>query len=177
MSQTVSSDKDLQTVFWRRAKKLWRRLSESRKRVLREADADSIHDLRVATRRIQTRIDVSSLPQRSKSSVKLRKRIKRLRHAAGGRRDVDVMLDKLRAETRGSATARRRRVLRSLTRSLAPGSKRQSQQVRRKIKKIGGGKLRRLCHRSLLSRHSKEAIDRHSAECDRAGGTQMAIHG
>jgi len=155
MSQTVSSDKELQTVVRRRAKKLWRRLSESRKRVLREADADSIHDLRVASRRIQTLIDVSSLPQRSKSSVKFRKRIKRLRHAAGGRRDVEVMLDKLRAETRGSATARRRRLLRSVARSLAPGSKWQSQQVRRKIKKIGGGKLHRLCRRSLLSGHSE----------------------
>jgi len=155
MASTVSSDKELRAVFRRRAKKLWRRPSSAREQVLEQAGADAIHDLRVATRRFQTRIDVSALSRPSKSGAKLRKREQRLRHALGGRRDVDVILEKLRGRIRDSASAHRRSLLRSVMRQLASEASRQSVQMRREIKKIGSRKLHRLARRALMSANVK----------------------
>jgi len=151
MASTVSSDKELRAAFRRRAEKLWRRLSNAREQVLEEGGADAIHDLRVATRRFQTLIDVSALSRPSASGAKLRKRVKRLRHALGGRRDLDVIIEKLRGRIRDSASARRRQLLRSTMRQLAPEARQQSDQMRREIKKIGSRKLHRLGRRALMS--------------------------
>lgn len=155
MASRVSSDKDLQAALRRRAKKLWRRLSNARAQVLEDAGADAIHDLRVATRRLQTLIDVSARCGPSASGAKLRKREKRLRHSLGARRDLDVMREKLRRRIRDSASARRRQLLRSTMRQLAPEARVQSDRMRREIKKIGSRKLHRLVRRALMSANVK----------------------
>ncbi len=155
MASRVSSDKDLQAGLRRRAKKLWRRLAQARAQVLEDAGTDAIHDLRVATRRLQTLIDVSARRGPSASGAKLRKREKRLRHALGARRDLDVMREKLRGRIRDSASAHRRQLLRWTMRQLAPEARVQSDRMRREIKKIGSRKLHRLVRRALMSANVK----------------------
>ena len=55
------SDSNLRRAFWRQVRKVSRRLREEYRRVLRSGSATAIHDLRVATRRLQTLVDLASL--------------------------------------------------------------------------------------------------------------------
>ena len=123
------SDKKLRRAFTRRVHKVSRRLREEYKRVLRSGSAGAIHDLRVATRRLQTLVDLAALSKPSKCAAKLRKRLKSLRHTLGKRRDVDMILGKLRERAANTVSARRRRILRAVIRQMTPEAK----QITRKM--------------------------------------------
>jgi CHAD domain-containing protein len=155
MDRNVDSETELRHAFARQARKFRRVLSKGRAQVLRSCDAEAIHDLRVATRRLQTLVDLKTLSKPDKKAAKLRKRMKALRHALGRRRDVDVLLEKLRERARNTASAARRRLLRSLVRQLAPERKRIDREMRAEVKKASGSKLGHLVRRALDVRRDK----------------------
>ena len=138
------SDSNLRRAFWRQVRKVSRRLREEYRRVLRSGSATAIHDLRVATRRLQTLVDLAALSKPSKRAAKLRKRLKSLRHTLGSRRDLDMILGKLRERARNTASARRRRILRAVIRQIAPEAKGISKTMYRATSKTGIKKLGRM---------------------------------
>src|SRR5205807_8262189 len=83
--------KTLQRAFARRVHKRWRQLRDAGKDLRQSYSPNAIHDLRVATRRLQALLDFAVRTAPSKPCAKLRKRLKRLRHALGNRRNIDVM--------------------------------------------------------------------------------------
>jgi len=62
-------------------------------KVLRGDDADSIHDIRVASRRLQQVLDLISPPPPPREIRKLRRRIRRTRRSLSVVRNCDVLLD------------------------------------------------------------------------------------
>lgn len=81
MPKHVLRDMELEKGFKRRACKLYRRLCKQRRQVLRRPEADTIHDLRITTRRFQALIDPSTVSNPTKKAVRVRKRVKQIRHA------------------------------------------------------------------------------------------------
>ena len=146
------SDKKLRCAFTRRVQKVPRRLREEYKRVLRSGSAGAIHDLRVATRRLQTLVDLAALWEPGKPAAKLRKRLKWLRHTLGRRRDVDMILGKLKERAANTASARRRRILRAVIRQMTPEAKQITRKMYRATTKAGLKKLRRMTDKALGGR-------------------------
>lgn len=68
------------------------RLMSLEPKVLSEEDAKAIHDVRVATRRLQQIIDLIYKSPRSQEIRKLRRKIKRCRRVLGDIRNYDVLL-------------------------------------------------------------------------------------
>jgi CHAD domain-containing protein len=150
------SDKKVRRAFTRRTDKLWRRLRKDHSQVLRNCSASSIHDLRVTTRRLQTLVDVASISTPNRRAAKLRKRLRRLRHILGRRRDLDVSLDKLKQRAGKTASARRRRILRALIRMMTPEVKQVTQEMHRATKKTDIKKLGRLTYKTIGRGHIKD---------------------
>jgi hypothetical protein len=149
------SDKNLRRAFIRLVRKVSRLLRVEYRRVLRSGSASAIHDLRVATRRLQTRVDLAAISKPSKRAAKLRKRLKRLRHTLGERRDVDMILGKLRERAANTASARRRRILGSVIRQMTLEAKQITRRMYRATRKTGVKKLRRLTDKALSDRSLK----------------------
>jgi CHAD domain-containing protein len=82
---------------WRRVRKLALRQLDRfislEPKVLRGDDRDSIHDLRVASRRLQQVLDLLYPPPRPAEIRKLRQKIRRSRRALGEVRNCDVQLE------------------------------------------------------------------------------------
>jgi CHAD domain-containing protein len=80
---------------WNRAQKLalqqLHRLVAMEPKVLRDASPKPVHDLRVATRRLQSLVDFLYPSPRPAQVQKLRRRLQRARRALGGLRNQDVM--------------------------------------------------------------------------------------
>ena len=76
-------------------------------KVLRGDDADAIHDLRVATRRLQQVLDLVYPSPRSGEIRKLRRKIRRSRRVLGEVRNGDVQLARVERTLAGKRTARR----------------------------------------------------------------------
>jgi CHAD domain-containing protein len=149
------SDKKLRRAFTRRVHKVSRRLREQYGRVLSSGSASAIHDLRVATRRLQTLVDLAALSKPSKPAARLRKRLKSLRHTLGRRRDVDMILGKLRERAANTASARRRRILRAVIWQMTPEAKQITRKMYRAATKAGLKKLRRMTNKALGGRGFK----------------------
>jgi len=83
---------DLRRVLLKRSKEVLRQ----RRRVRRRGDPDSVHDLRVATRRLQEALDFFAplLPERPRH--RLARRARRIRRSLGEVRNADVMVALLR---------------------------------------------------------------------------------
>jgi CHAD domain-containing protein len=155
---TEVSDGNLQRAFARRARKVSRRLREEYRQVLRTRTATAIHDLRVATGRMQTLVDLAALSNPSKRAASLRKRLKLLRHMLGSRRDLDMILGKLRERAANTASARRRRILHWVIRQMTPETRQITKQMRRATKKTGITKLGRLTKKTVGDRRSLETL-------------------
>jgi CHAD domain-containing protein len=149
------SDENLRRAFIRGVRKVSRRLRVEYRRVLRTGSANAIHDLRVATRRLQTLVDLAALSKPSKRAAKLRKRLKQLRHTLGERRDVDMILGKLRERAANTASARRRRILRGVIRQMSAEAKQITARMYRATRKTGIKKLRRLTDKALSGQRLK----------------------
>ena len=143
------SDGNLQRAFARRARKVSRRLREEYRQVLRTRSATAIHDLRVATRRLQTLVDLAALSNPSKGAARLRTRLKSLRHTLGRRRDLDMILGKLRERAANTASARRRRILRWVIRQMTPEARQITRQMYRATRKTGIKKLKGLTEKTV----------------------------
>jgi CHAD domain-containing protein len=72
---------------------LFRRLSLSLNRAARETDAQAIHDLRVAMRRLSRCLRVFAPFYPDRSWRRIRRRISRLMAAAGAVRDCDIAIE------------------------------------------------------------------------------------
>ncbi len=166
---TSVSDGYLQRAFARRARKVSRQLREAYRQVLRTHSATAIHDLRVATRRMQTLVDLAALSNPSKRAARLRKRLKLLRHTLGSRRDLDMILGKLRERAANTASARRRRILRWVIRQMTPEERQITRRMCRATRKRGITKLRRLTKKTVGNRRGLETL---SAEALNAGMRQ-----
>jgi len=157
------SDKELRRALTRRAHKAWRRLRKSHRRVLRSCSANAIHDLRVATRRLQTLGDLAVFSTPSKRGARLRKRLKRLRHTLGRRRDVDVILSKLRERAGNTASARRRRILRAVIRRIGSEAQQVTKEMYRGTRKTRVKKIKRLTYEAVrggrVMNQSSEVLD------------------
>ena len=152
------SDGKLQRAFARHARKVSRRLREDYRQALRTRSATAIHDLRVATRRMQTLVDLAALSNPSKRAARVRKRLKLLRHTLGSRRDLDMTLGKLRERAANTASARRRRILHWVIRQMTPEARQITRRMRRAIKKTSITKLRRLTRKTVGHRRSLKTL-------------------
>lgn len=90
---------------------LLRRMAFQIRRAARSGDAESIHDLRVAIRRLSRCLRVFQQFYPGHAAKRIRRRLQELMEMAGAVRDVDVTLDLMRragAATRTAAAARLR---------------------------------------------------------------------
>lgn len=76
-------------------------------KVLHGDDADAIHDLRVATRRLQQVLDLLFPPPHSGEIRKARRRLRRCRRSLSEVRNYDVLLERVDAALARKRTARR----------------------------------------------------------------------
>ena len=78
--------------------------------VLASEDPDAVHDLRVATRRLQQMLAALSPAPRPKRVDRLRKALRRVRRTLGSWRNCDVTLEAIAARARATRSPRRRAV-------------------------------------------------------------------
>jgi CHAD domain-containing protein len=154
--RNVVSQPELQRAFTRRAHKLWRRLHEDHRRVLQSCSENAIHDLRVATRRLQSMVELAAFSRPNKPGAKLRKRLKRLRHTLGRRRDVDVILGKLKERVSNTASAQRRRVLRSVIQQISSEARQITKEMYRETEKTGIKNIKHLAYNAADGEHLKD---------------------
>ena len=83
-------------------------LSSTLGTVLASEDADAVHDVRVATRRLQQLCAVLASAPRSKRVDRLRKGLRRVRRTLGSWRNFDVALEAVAARARATRSPRRR---------------------------------------------------------------------
>lgn len=76
-------------------------------KVLRGDDADAIHDMRVASRRLQQMLDLAHPKPRPREVRRLRRSIQRCRRALGDVRNCDVLLGRVRIFLKRKRSARR----------------------------------------------------------------------
>lgn len=77
-------------------------------RVLTGDDPDDVHDLRVCTRRLQEALAVLSSSSPSKAAKRQRRMLRRVRRALGSWRNLDVVLEEVRARRRATRSAVKR---------------------------------------------------------------------
>src|SRR5262245_36940388 len=109
----VATEPILLRILRQRALAVLRR----RRQVRAVATADSIHDLRVATRRLQELLDLFEPVLPGGESRKVRRRARRIRRDLAQVRDADILSD-LVADLAGQATAEERPALLALERRL-----------------------------------------------------------
>jgi CHAD domain-containing protein len=103
-------DREFRRSLKRHMKKQLRKLRRSYKGSVRRRDPDAVHDLRVATRRLATVLDVVTFSKHPKSVEKIARRLKQLRHVLSARRDIDVHVNIMRARQRSAASRRRKQL-------------------------------------------------------------------
>jgi CHAD domain-containing protein len=85
-----------------------RELKKTYKAASRTGDAEAVHDLRVATRRLQTILDLATVADAKNDVERLKKKLKKLRHVLSVKRDTDVLAQTMRSRAAGAASAARR---------------------------------------------------------------------
>jgi CHAD domain-containing protein len=121
--------------FTRLERKYLERIRKGPRQIVRNASPEAIHDLRVATRRLQSLLDVAVLRRENKSAAKLRKRLKRLRRVVGEKRDIDVIIGRIRRRIRDTSSKRRRSLWLAVHRFMTSEGERAAKQVRREMKR------------------------------------------
>ena len=103
---------------------------------------DDVHDLRVATRRLQQCLTASFAEPRPEGLRAIRRRLRKLRRALGEWRNGDVLLDTVARSARRARSAARRRLLGLLSADLAERRRREIRRARRAILRLDLGTLR-----------------------------------
>lgn len=103
-------DREVARRFRKHARKQIHKLKRTYATASRRNDKDAVHDLRVATRRLQTILELATFPKPGKTARKARKQLKQLRHVLSRRRDFDVLAQTMRSRASHSASAQRRRL-------------------------------------------------------------------
>jgi len=96
--------------FARRLEELLSGFSSRLGAVLASEDPDAVHDLRVATRRLQQVLSTLSPSPRPKRVERVRRALRRVRRALGWWRNCDVTLEAVAARVRTTRSPRRRAV-------------------------------------------------------------------
>lgn len=109
---------------------LIRRLAFQINRTARRGDPDSVHDLRVAIRRLSQALDVFSTLFPKSAAWKVDRKIDKLRRLAGQVRDLDITLEycaarKGRAATASRLTELRKKAFSELSEGLSHARKRE----------------------------------------------------
>jgi CHAD domain-containing protein len=102
---------------------------------------DDVHDLRVATRRLQQCLTASFPEPRPKLLRAVRRRLRKLRRALGEWRNDDVLLDTIARRARRARSEARRRLLGLLSADLAERRRREIRRARRAILRLDLGTL------------------------------------
>ena len=102
---------------------------------------DDVHDLRVATRRLQQCLTASFPEPRPDGLRAIRRRLRKLRRALGEWRNDDVLLDTVARRSRRARSEPRRRLLGLLSADLAARRRREIRRARRAILRLDLGTL------------------------------------
>lgn len=111
--------------------------------------------MRVATRRLQTLLSVTALKRNDESVAKLRRQLKRLRRLLGEKRDIDLVVARLRARIRRTSSKQRRRVWLTALRFMTGKGVKATRSVRRKLKQINEARLERKFERAIREQLDK----------------------
>jgi len=132
---TVPDDRSrLQKLHTRQS----RNFTELFARTLAEEDADTVHDLRVCTRRLQ-QILAALAPEKSLSKARsVRRTLRRVRRALGPWRNCDVALQWVTRKERRSSSAVRKRGWKLVLESIAAERKHAITRARRRLYKSDG---------------------------------------
>lgn len=122
-------------------------LSSVGAKVLATDDPDAVHDLRVATRRLQEAIAVCLSTAPSKRADRLRRSLRRVRRRLSAWRNFDVVLEEIRLRRRRTRSARVREVWDLVRDSL---ERRRIDEMIRIRKKLVREDLRQLPHRAAV---------------------------
>jgi CHAD domain-containing protein len=104
----VSAVTSLATAFARLCEKQIEILSTVGARALAADDPDAVHDLRVATRRLQEALAIFASTMASKRVERLRRNLRRVRRRLGAWRNFDVVLAEVRRRRSRTRSARAR---------------------------------------------------------------------
>jgi CHAD domain-containing protein len=123
-------------VDWKRVRRLalrqLNRLISLEPKVLRGDDADAIHDMRVATRRLQQLLDLMFPKPCPREVLRLRRRIRRIRRGLGDVRNCDVLLHHV-GQALGRKGAARRDAWTALQDYLLESRQKNFEKARRKV--------------------------------------------
>lgn len=135
--------------------------------VLNSGDSEATHDLRVTTRRLQAILDVVS-PQPKRKARKLRSRIKRLRHAIGEERDLEVMLHSAEQCSQRAASTSRRKLWEQIARETHVEFDSSAKQARRSLKQTNARRLERHVQQIVLKSLKQVSVEQFVAAFDKA---------
>ncbi len=124
-------------------------LRQQRRQVLRDADCETIHDLRVCLRRLRSLLDTSTLAAAGLTDPRSGRSLVGLARRAGRVRDLDVQIEAWTAELPGLTEGEARR-LRRRVRALR---QRRRQQLRRLQHRLDQPRLRRQLHSLRIWSH------------------------
>jgi CHAD domain-containing protein len=110
-----------------------REVLRHRNAVLRRARPEDVHDLRVATRRLQEAIDLMAFALPGRERARARRRARRIRRGLATVRDADVLVETLVALATRSATDDRRALL-----ALRPALVARARRARAGVRAAGG---------------------------------------
>jgi CHAD domain-containing protein len=153
MALSPAREREVARRFKKHVRKQVRKLRRTYTAASSTNDAQAVHDLRVATRRLQTVLDLATFSKPKKSARKARKELKQLRHVLSVRRDTDVLAATMRSRATRAASAHRTRLWNRAARETRGEGERAARKSERwlksykvsrlaaRIKKIAAGSL------------------------------------
>ena len=140
----------------RSLKRQSRRQQKARRRCRRKCTGDSVHDLRVESRRLLARLDLLGALHSFPALAKARRALKRQLEASSALRDTHVQL-RLTRQIAGDGSERKR-----FRQHLHGCERRQARTLARKLKAAGGRKLMAALRQSLRALPETAAADKHA---------------
>jgi CHAD domain-containing protein len=104
---SLPGKRELARRLKKHVRKQLEKIEEGQKDWSKKNNSDAVHDVRVATRRLGTVLDVVAFSSARKAAKKACKRLKKLRHVLSAPRDTDVVLGKIRERAKAGANSRR----------------------------------------------------------------------
>jgi CHAD domain-containing protein len=156
-NSAVNSDGEFARRLEKHARKQVRKLRKTYKAAVRGSDTQAVHDLRVATRRLQTVLALAALDGPRKKADKPRKQLKKLRHALSLRRDIDVLAAAMRSRAGNSASARRRVLWNLAAREIANQGREVVKQSARWLKRHKLGRIESRI-KTIMARRLKRGL-------------------
>lgn len=134
-------EREVARRFKKHVRKQVRELRRTYAVASRSNDAEAVHDLRVATRRLQTILELATFPKPEKSARKARKKLKQLRHVLSARRDIDVLAETMRSRANRAASAHRRSLWNRAARETGREGEREARKSKRWLKSFKVSRL------------------------------------